>query len=455
MNVGRTGSNNWWANAGGRNPGIGKWNMPLAARRAAGLTGGASQESNGTVSALQSTSQALTQALNAIRGIGNISNLRNSPMQARRPISGDTDIMAIRSFDPNRIMGIGREDFSVEVLQLAQAQRNEGEAFAATDLATESGFSVGEHHMAINIGNRQFDFRFTVSENDTTRDVQQRIADAINATRDEFASSNTVHFDVTASVTFDEQAGTSALVISSSQTGIDPRAGGGDSNFSVRSISGNAVETAGVDLATQRAQNSAFRVHRGDTQGALQTSRSNEVNLGFGVMAEFLDTGTVDVEMGRDTTTQQNAFRHMVNSFNYLVGAARNAGSRGSALASELGGIVRQFASQLESIGISLNAEGRMQIDEERMAAAAESGELEDFARSREGFNVLSRIGRTADNVSANPSGFADPQPDSGFGGMDGFEPGGFMGGGVNFTPMQSMQMTRFMNMSVLFDSLI
>ena len=454
MNVGRTGSNNWWANAGGRNPGIGKWNMPLAARQAAGLTGGASNRESGAVAVLRETSQALTQALNSIRGIGNISNMRNSAMAARRPVSGNTDALAIRSFDPNRIMGNGRDDFSVEVLQLAQAQKHEGEALSATALASESGFEVGEHHMAITVGDRQFDFHFTVSENDTTRDVQERIAGAINARRDEFANSNTVNFDITASVSFDEEAGTSALVIRSSQTGIDTSTGTGQPNFSVASITGNAVEAAGVDLMTQRAQDSAFRVHRGNTQGGIQTSRSNVVNLGFGVMAELRETGSVDVAMERDTTTQQNAFRHMVNSFNYLVEAARSAGGRGGALASELGAVVRQFSSQLERIGISLNSEGRMQINEERMAAAAESGELEEFATSREGFNFMSRLGRVSDNVSANPSGFADAPPSTGTG-MDGFDPGGFMGGGVNFTPMQTMQMTRLMNMSVLFDSLV
>jgi len=439
MRVGNAG-NNWWANASGRNPGIGSWNMPLAARQAAGTAqGGTSQAARNSIVSLRQTSEALTQSLNAIRGIG---NAFNQPMQARRPVSQNTEALNINSFDSNRIRGAGTEDFSVEVLQLAQTQTHEGEALSATARASEAGFSVGAHHIEITVGNRRFDFNFNVSENDTVRDVQTRIANAINARSD---------VAVSASVNFDQEAGTSALVLSSSQSGIDPDVGPGQSNFSVRSVTGNAVETAGVDMATTLAQNAAFRVTRGFT-GAVQTSRSNNVDLGFGISAELRQTGTTEVQMGRDIVTQQNAFRHMVNSFNDLVDSARNAG-RGSALANELGGIVRNFSSQLERIGISLNSEGRMQIDEARMASAAESGELEEFAR-RDGFNFMSRLGRTASNVSGNPAAHVEQGVSAG-GDFGGFDPARFMDAGINFSPMQTVSMTRFMNLGMLFDGLM
>jgi len=437
MNVNRAGAN-WWANAGGRNPGIGNWHLPLAARQGSGASGANSSQGGGPAVALRQASDTLTQALNAIRGIG---NTLNPPMQARRPVSQNTDALAISSFDPNRIRGAGLDNFSVEVLQVAQTQTHEGEALNATARASESGFSVGDHHLEITIGDRRFDFHFSVSENDTNRDVQQRIANAINARSD---------VAVNATVNLDQEAGTSTLVLASTRSGIDESVGVGQPNFSVRSVTGNAVEAAGVDIATTRAQNAAFRVNRGFT-GAVQTSRDNTVDLGFGISAEIRETGTTDVEMGRDIVTQQNAFRHMVNSFNDLVEAARNAGA-GGALANELGGIVRNFSSQLERIGISLNSEGRMQIDEARMAAAAESGELESFA-NRDGFNFMSRLGRTAQNVSGNPHAHVPGGTSDSFGD---FGAGGFIDpGNINFSPTQARAMAKLMNVGQLFDSLL
>ena len=441
MNVGSVGNNNWWASASGRNPGIGNWHQPLAVRQGGNLFGtnqaGTSQNARNSILSLRQNSEALSQALNSIRGVG---NAFNQPMQARRPVSGNTDALAISSFDPSRLRGVSNQDFSVEVLQLAQAQRHDGEALNATARATDTGFTAGAHHIAINVGNRQFDIHFNVSANDTNRDVQQRIANAIN---------NRSDIAVTASVNVDSEAGTSALVLQSAQTGVNANTPAGQPNFSVSSVTGNAVDVTGVEAITQQAQNAQFRVNRGFT-GALQTSRTNDVDLGFGIAAELRETGTVNINMGRDTIVQQNAFRDMVNTFNSLVDAARAAGN-GSALASELGGIVRNFSSQLERIGISLNAEGRMQIDETRMAAAAESGELEAFA-NRDGFNFMTRLGRAAESASRNAASHA-PQS-TGFNGMSG-DPTAFMSSGINFSPMQSAAMTRFMNLGMLFDSLM
>jgi len=438
MNVGSAGKTNWWATGSGRNPGITRW-QPLSVRQGGSLFGsnqaGSSQAARNSVVQLRETSEALTRALNTIRGIGNT----NSPMQANRPVSDNTDALAIRSFNSSRLRGSGAADFSVEIVQLAQAQRHDGTALNSSARATEAGFTAGAHHIAINVGDRQFDIHFNVSATDTNRDVQQRIANAIN---------NRSDIAVTASVNTDATAGTSALVLQSSQTGISANTAAGQPNFTVSSVTGNAVDITGVEAITEQAQNAQFRVNRGFT-GALQTSRSNEVDLGFGIMAELRETGTVEVEMGRDIIAQQNAFRHMVNTFNDLVRAANDAG-RGSALASELGGIVRSFSSRLERIGISLNSEGRMQIDEARMAAAAESGELERFA-NRDGFNFMSRLTRASEGVSRNPAAFVEQEAAMGAGG---FDPANFMNSGVNFTPMQSASMARFMNLGILFESL-
>ncbi|MCL2227820.1 MAG: hypothetical protein FWB97_09400 [Oscillospiraceae bacterium] len=432
---------NWWSNASTRNPGIGTW-TPLANRVGNNPFGqnaaGTSQAFRDSVVQLTETSRALSQALSSIRGMGNTP----SPMQARRPVSENTDAMTINSFDPNRLRGAGASDFSVDILQVAQAQRNEGASLQSNARAADSGFTTGAHQISINVGNRQFDINFNVSAGDTNRDVQQRIATAIN-------NRNDIGVRATVETGTGSAAGTSSLVLESARTGVD-RAG--SPNFTVSSGSGNAVAMTGVGETTQQAQDAQFRVNRGFT-GALQTSRTNDVDLGFGMTAQLRETGNVQVDMGRDVISQQNAFRHMVNTFNDLVSTARDAGRTDSNLQNELAGIVRSSASALERIGISLNQNGRMQIDEARMAAAAESGELERFADSREGFNFMSRLNRTAESVGRNPAAHADTSQEMSV--MGGFGGGNadFMSGGFNFTPMQSMMMTRFMNIGMLFDS--
>jgi len=431
-------STNWWANASARNPGISTWS-PLAVRQGNNIFGqnqaATSPAFRNSIVQLSEAGRTMTQSLNNIRGTGN----NASPMQALRPASGNTDAMTISASDPNRLRGIGASDFTVEIQQVAQAQRNVGTALDANARGAASEFTAGANQLSIHVGDRQFDINFNVSANASNREVQQQIANAINARSD---------IGVRASVTNDTAAGTSSLVLESAQTGVNNNSG--QPNFTVSSNTGILAAT-GIDNIDQQAQNAEFRVNRGFT-GALQTSRTNDVELGFGIRAQLREEGTVDVTMGRDVITQQNAFREMVNSFNDLVRTAGDAG-RGSTLQNDLSNIARNFGTQLGRIGISINSEGFMRIDEARMAAAAESGELERFA-SRDGTNFMSRLNRTAESVSRNPAQFVqDTETSNAWNNMSN-NPTDFMSA-FNFTPMQSMNLARFMNLGLLFDSLI
>ena len=330
----------------------------------------------------------LRTSLNNIRGIG---RNNNSPFGLIRAVSGDTDLMRITGSDANRLRNLNVTNFTVDVVQVAQAQRNEGASLTASDLAVNSGFTAGSHQMTLNVGGRNFDINFNVSATDTNRDVQQRIANAINNR----------NIGVTASVSADANAGTSALVLQSSETGINIA---GQPNFTV--TGGGAL---GVGTITQQAQNAEFRVNRGFT-GALQTSRTNEVNLGFGITAELRAVGRVEVNMARDEVAQINSIRDMVNNFNALMQTAQDnsPGRNISRLEQQLTGLVQANSSTLSRVGISMNRDGFLSIDENRMRTAAESGALERFATdggSTGNFGFVNRLARTVDNAIRNPAG--------------------------------------------------
>jgi len=380
-----------------------------------------------SVSQLGNSSDAMVQSLNRMRGVG-----RNvtSPFHATRPAAENADVLSIRSFDANRLRSINLSDISVEVNQVAKAQRNEGAALNSTARATASGFSAGVNRIAITVGDRQFNIDFNVSANDTNRDVQQRIAAAINGRSD---------IGVSASITLDTAAGTSALILQSSETGV---ANEGQPNFTVTNVLGNAVAAAGIGEITQQAQNAEFRVNRGSAEGTLQTSRSNDVNLGFGMAARLTGSGTTQLAMGRDELAKINAFRDMVNSFNGLMRAARDAG-RGSALERELNELTQSFGTELQRIGISLNQDGTMRIDEARMNQAAENGGLERFG-TRDGTSFISRLSRTAEGVSRNPAAFVDA----------GNASTNLLNSGFNFSPMQMSRMSRVSNVGMMFNTL-
>ncbi|MCL2227288.1 MAG: hypothetical protein FWB97_06640 [Oscillospiraceae bacterium] len=418
------GNMNWWNNPASANRNqmfSGSGNSMLGQNMA-----GTSEAFRSSVLQLTSSSDAMVQSLNNMRGIGRGAT---SPFGAMRPVAEDADVLNVRNFDANRIRGINLSDFSVEVNQVAKAQRNEGAALNSTARAAVSGFSVGNHRMAITVGDQQFDINFNVSANDTNRDVQQRIAAAIN-NRDDIG--------VSASVTFNATEGTSTLVLQSTETGV---ANEGQHNFTVASVLGNAVEATGVGEITQEAQDAEFRINRG-AQGSLQTSRSNDINLGFGMTARITGEGTTQLAMGRDELAQVNAFRNMVNSFNGLIRAAGDAGS-GSHLERELSGLAQSFSNSLNRVGISFNQDGTMRIDEARMNEAARSGELERFG-TRDGTSFMNRLSRTAQGVSRNPAAFVNAGNTS----------ANTFNHGVNFSQMQMNNMSRASSIGMMFNVL-
>ena len=309
--------------------------------------------------------------------------------------SSDTDVLTVNS--SNRLSSTAGA-MNVEVTQLAQNQRNEGNYLTSNELATEYGFEVGLNQISIEVGNRTFNFSFNVSATDTTRDVQDRIANAINVRSD---------VAVQASVTTNAESGTSRLVFESTEPGV--ARGNNQPNFTVTSNTGNALSIVGGDTVTQQARNAEFRVNRttsnGNTiQGALQTSRTNDVQLGFGVSATLESTGAAEIRTARDNTGQQNVLRRMVNGLNDMVEAANGAGGN-NRLQRELSNLARSSASALERIGITRNSEGFFRIDETRMANAAESGEVDRFISSASSgsSSFMNRVDRIASDVNRRP----------------------------------------------------
>ena len=344
----------------------------------------------------QRNADTMRSVINSMRGVG---RGNTSPFGITRATSENEEILQITSSDANRLRNANLQNFTVDVIQTAAAQRNEGSGLAASDLAADSGFDVGNHHIQLNVGGRQFDINFTVSDTDTVRDVQQRVANAINAR---------TTTGVQASVNFNSDTGESSLVLQSAQTGVDRS---GMPNFTLNSNAGNALDVLGINNITQEARNAEFRVNRGFT-GALHTSRSNDVDLGHGIQARLESEGRADIRMGRDTNAQLGSFRELVNSFNEFLRSARDqSGLVRNRLETDLTRLAITSSASLARIGISRDRDGFMQIDERRMTQAAESGALERFAMDggRSGnFGFVNRLRLLADNVSRNPVRFVN-----------------------------------------------
>jgi len=342
-------------------------------------------------SLLQLTGQAfsLKQMLNQLRGTD---GFENSLFHTKRPFSGNTNVLQIRSFNLAAMRGADISNLSVDVMQVAQAQKNEGTAMNANALATEAGFTEGSHHIVMNVNGRDVDIRFDVSATDRAEDVQRKIANAIN-------NSNN---DVQASVSIDKETGMSSLIVESKETGENVE---GLPNFTFKSIKGNAVEISGIDNIAQNAQNALFRVNHGlHSTGELRSSRSNTVDIGYGITAQLLGTGRTQIISGRDESIQFNTIRDMANLFNDLMAFGKD-NEHGDSLVQELSTIANESSSVLNRIGISLDQDGFMRVDEDKLRTAAASGALEQFSL-RDGTDFIDKLSKLLESIDKNPMVF-------------------------------------------------
>ena len=272
---------------------------------------------------------------------------------------------------------------NLEVKQTALAQTNQGEGMSASERAVETG----EYSFSIEAGGKTHNFTISVDENDDNASIQEKMAAAINKE----------DIGVTASVTTDDQKGTTSLSLASDETGTDAA-------FTVKDESGNLAAAMGVTDSTQQAQNAVYSVN-----GDERTSQSNEVNLADGVTATLKGVGTTTISAERDTKSATGAAKQLVDAINSALKNAGAGNGQGAArLAGDIKAMNRNFSGALAGIGITVSRNGELSIDEAKLEKAAQDGRLEKvLGNTQSGFGA--RAERIANNA-VNSEFYADIQ---------------------------------------------
>lgn len=334
---------------------------------------------NDAVSYLSNIRTAAGQTLDSLNNLSNVFTFNK--MQA---VSANSDYLTVNS-DSKATSAF--RDTQVEIKQTATAQVNEGNS-----LRSDGTFGdAGTRQFEIEQDGKRFQFSVEVGENDTNRDVQQKMADAVNSR----------NIGVTATVSENKDDGTSALSFLSRNTGAD-----NGNDFTVRDVTGSLASATGVNRTTQSAQDAVYRINN----GATQTSKTNNVSLGNGVSVTLqkATAGTVAVKSTNDTATQVGAVKKLVDSYNAMFNAAKS-GPANNRLLNDLNGVRDSYAPSLERLGITANKDGTLKVDDTKLGAAAENGSLASFLgqTGSANYGFTNRLTRIADNVQYNSQSYA------------------------------------------------
>ena len=324
----------------------------------------------------------------ASKDLGNaMKGLSGTAFNSKTVASSDEDAMSV-SYKGNKAGSLDK--MTVKIDQLATAQKNEGARMNAT---AAYGGEKGTNQFSIEAGGKTAQLSINVKAGDNNKDVQQKMADAINK----------AGIGVKASVETDSKTNVSMLKLESEKTGSDPKNG-----FSIKDTKGNLVAQTDAGAVSSKGKDAIYSVN-GE---ASRTSQSNTVDLGNGVSATFKKESKdgVGISPVKDTENAKTAIESMVKSYNslYSESAQRTDDPKAQRLAMNMANTSKAYMGSLSSVGIGFDKDGRMTIDKTRLDKAAENGKLEQFFTENSGRNYgfTNQMSKLANNVSNNTSNY-------------------------------------------------
>lgn len=284
------------------------------------------------------------------------------------------------------------EQLEFKVQSLAKGQLNEGEFLGSADLDVIPGaysfsmHSADTHHI----------FNFNVQPNDTNLQVQQKLASTINNAN--------IGLDA-----FTQQSGNlTRIIIESQDTGTDDVDGEG-MLFSFQDSGGRMtgiVDTFGMNNVLQYPSDANFTIN-----DMPQTSSSNDIVINKMVEVELLKESDEPVQLSfvPDTSDVIEKIKEFAGSYNQIIDIAdtNSATQRGAKkLMHEVQGIANRHQSSLESVGLNLNAEGRMVTDDALLSQSVRNGEIQKMFQDLSGFREA--ITSKTEDISLDPMNYVD-----------------------------------------------
>lgn len=290
-------------------------------------------------------------------------------------------------------------EFALEVQSLASSQENMGLFLSDSKV----GLSPDTYSFDVAINDMNYEFQFSVGEDETNRDVQERLVRLINNS----------DIGLKASITESEQS--SSLRLVSETTGIPlERASTGqtqifgisDDHTSKRS---GAVAYFGLDYTSRPAANAHFKIN-----GEERTAASNHFTVGklFEVQLNGVSSDEEQIHVGlkTDVDSLTDNVLHLVSGYNDFIKAASaysDSQTKSKQLVNEMTGIASIYNNSLESMGMTPAADGTLEVNSDllRQAALQSEDANETFGYIK---NMAAMLMRKSSQVSLNPMNYVD-----------------------------------------------
>ena len=286
--------------------------------------------------------------------------------------------------------------YNIEVNRLATPQINSGNYLADDEPVA---LPPDTYSFDIGIDGLNYEFQFSIKPSDTNRDVQERLARLIT----------NANIGMKAQVVPGED-NTSYLRMESNSTGLK------DDNPYLFMISdyrtsktAGTVEYFGLDHVSTSPNNASYVVN-----GDEQTSTTNRFTLNriyevelTGVSSEEGETASIGLKTDVESLTENiNTLVRGFNSFLRAVADYTDNQPKSNQLFNEMSGVARVFAHDLTSVGLNLNLDGTLEVDDDTLRQSAMSDDAAETFSPLKSFT--NAVLRKSNQVSLNPMNYVN-----------------------------------------------
>ena len=272
----------------------------------------------------------------------------NSVFNNRTPRSSDTDVFTATAIDAvSQDTGATEAEYEIAVLQLARSQHNTGYELNGSAISI---VREGTNTFEIITGGESHAIGINVQSGNTNEDVLQKLATTIN----------------------DSDAGVIAYVINGTTEGsrqlfLIGEETGSSNHFTLEDSVGNVISATGAATVSTASQNAQITVN-----GFNYVSEKNVVYLDDNMVAVTLKkVGQATLTISPDKKNIVEKVKELIlqtNAFHTFL--ANNAGYIKEGISLSLNAIINGKLDELESIGITPEENGVLQIDLEGLEDA-------------------------------------------------------------------------------------
>ena len=322
-------------------------------------------------------------------------NEENDLFKNKVAFSTDNDVVSVKYIGDNDSVYGKRDSYEVEVSNLASSQINVGYSMPNQ----EKSLKPGTYAFDVSYNNVAYEFQFTVNDEDTNIDVQNKLARLFNH----------ANIGLNATVT-DDTENSSSLRIESVQTGDGNPPG--TPLFHIHNSSNNAnidvVDLLGIDYVARNASDAHFTIN-----GQEYSTSSNQftIDKAFemtikGVSSDSGEPTIIGLKTNIDSL-KDNIY-NLIGGYNTFLQATEEYKSLTSSnkLNFETKSVAKLYRNELDAIGINITENGSLSIDDSLLTQTAESEDAYDLLSPLKEFS--SSLFSKGDEISRDPLNYAN-----------------------------------------------